>query len=184
MRLFFAAELPEQVRNLLGGLRLAEAADYRWVDPGLLHVTLAFLGQQPQARLEALEQVGRAAAGASQTGVLKLGQGGSFGPRREPRVLWLGLDGDVDALLGLQTRLADALRGAGFNLDERPFSPHITLARRRDGVRSAGSPAWPPALRDEAPTFRLDHLTLVESRLSPRGPTYIPLLEFPLRRDV
>jgi len=58
MRLFFAAELPEQVRNLLGGLRLAEAADYRWVDPGLLHVTLAFLGQQPQARLEALEQVG------------------------------------------------------------------------------------------------------------------------------
>jgi RNA 2',3'-cyclic 3'-phosphodiesterase len=180
MRLFFAIELPADVREALGGFRLAESDAYRWVDPTLLHVTLAFLGQQPEARLEALEQVGSTAASASQPGVLRVGRAGSFGPRREPRVLWVGLDGDVPALLELQARLAKELQGAGFDLEDRPFSPHITLARRRESARSAGPPAWPPANDAADGAFTMDHLTLVESRLSPRGPTYIPRLEFPL----
>ena len=184
MRLFFALELPSDVQKALGRLRLAEGGEYRWVDPSLLHVTLAFLGQQPEERLETLEQVGRIAAGASQAGDLRLGQGGSFGPRREPRVLWIGLDGDVAALLALQSRLAKELRAAGCDLEDRPFSPHITLARRRDGARPAGPPDWPPAPVTARPAFKMDHLTLVESRLSPRGPTYKPLLEFPLGRAV
>jgi RNA 2',3'-cyclic 3'-phosphodiesterase len=185
VRLFFAIELPSGVRETLGGLRPVDSKEYRWVDPALLHVTLAFLGQQPEERLDVLEQVGRSAAGASEPGVLRLGQAGSFGPRREPRVLWIGLDGDLPALLALQARLATALRGAGFELEDRPFSPHITLARRRDGARSAGPPDWPPAYSPSGATaFTLDHLTLVESRPSPRGPSYIARLEFPLGRAV
>jgi 2'-5' RNA ligase len=191
MRLFFAIELPGDVQRALGRLRLVEGGEYRWVDPALLHVTLAFLGQQPEARLDALQRVGSIAAGASRQGVLRLGRGGSFGPRREPRVLWIGLDGDVPALVALQSRLAIQLREAGFDLEDRPFSPHITLARRRDGVRSAGPPDWPPPPVSDSPAFTMDHLTLVESRLraqfaspSPRSPSYIPLLEFPLGRAV
>jgi 2'-5' RNA ligase len=184
MRLFFAIQLPADVQKKLGELRLAEGKDYRWVDPTLLHVTLAFLGQQPEERLEALERVGRTAAGASQSGVLRLGHAGSFGSRREPRVLWIGLDGDVPALLALQSRLDTELRGAGFELEDRPFSPHITLARRRDGARSVGPPGWPPVHGPGSSAFKMDLLTLVESRLSPRGPTYIPLLEFALGRGV
>jgi RNA 2',3'-cyclic 3'-phosphodiesterase len=159
---------------------MAEGGQYRWVEPSLLHVTLAFLGQQPEERLSVLEQVGRTVANASESGGLRLGQAGSFGPRREPRVLWVGLDGDVPALLALQSRLNVELRGAGFNLEDRPFSPHITLARRRDGVRSDGPPGWPPVPGPAGEEFAMDHLTLVESRLSPRGPTYVPRLEFPL----
>jgi RNA 2',3'-cyclic 3'-phosphodiesterase len=181
MRLFFAIELPADVQAQLGRLRLVECTEYRWVDPSLLHVTLAFLGQQPEDRLSVLEQVGRSAAGVSEPGVLRLGQGGSFGPRREPRVLWIGLDGDVPALLALQATLVAELRAGGFELEDRPFAPHITLARRRDGARSAGPPDWPPAHSPSGPkAFTMEHLTLVESRLSPRGPTYIPWLEFPL----
>ncbi|HLZ30572.1 MAG TPA: RNA 2',3'-cyclic phosphodiesterase [Chloroflexota bacterium] len=181
MRLFFAVELPAKVRETLGTFRLAESTEYRWVDPALLHVTLAFLGQQPEERLETLQRVGAAAAGASRPGVLRLGRAGSFGPRREPRVLWMGLDGDVPALLACQGRLDTELRGAGFDLEDRPFSPHITLARRREGARSSGPSKWPPTPAQVGQeSFRLDHLTLVESRLSPRGPTYLPLLEFPL----
>ena len=125
MRLFFAIELPADVREALGGFRLAESSEYRWVDPSLLHVTLAFLGQQPEERLETLERVGSAAANASRAAVLRLGRAGSFGPRREPRVLWVGLDGDVPALLALQARLARELRGAGFELEDRAvFAAH------------------------------------------------------------
>ena len=180
MRLFFAIELPREVQRLLGGLRAAEQAEYRWVDPSLLHVTLAFLGNQPEERLPTLQQVGSAAASASQAAVLSLGQAGSFGPRREPRVLWIGLDGDLAALHQLQQRLAAELQREGFVLEDRPYSPHITLARRRERAPSTSPPARPPAGRIAGEPFTMDHLTLMESRLSPRGAAYTPLLEFPL----
>jgi 2'-5' RNA ligase len=180
MRLFFAVKLPPEVQLKLGELRFADTTEYRWVEPRLLHVTLAFLGQQAEERLAVLERVGATAVGDAAPGVLRLGQPGSFGPPREPRVLWIGLDGDVAALRALQARLAKELRRAAFDLEDRPFAPHITLARRRDRVRGSGPPAWPPPHAPSSAEFTMDHLTLFESRLSPRGPTYIPRLEFPL----
>jgi len=183
MRLFFAIELPADVREALGRLRGEDTA-YRWVDPSLLHVTLAFLGQQPEESLETLRRVGTATTSTSSAGLLRLGKAGSFGPPRAPRVLWIGLDGDVQALLALQARLATELRAAGFALEDRAFSPHITLARRREGARSGETLEWPPATAPGNNAFSMDHLTLVESRLSPRGPSYTKLLEFALRPAV
>jgi 2'-5' RNA ligase len=180
MRLFFAIELPPNVRAALGRLRLAgdESRDYRWADPASLHVTLAFLGEQPAERLPILEEVGTTAAAASVPGVLSLGTAGSFGGRRTPRVLWVDLAGDVDALLALQARLDAGLRAAGFQLENRPFRPHITVARRRETAHGGPPPGWPPQVAGGS--FTLKQLTLFQSRLSPRGPTYIPLFAFPL----
>jgi 2'-5' RNA ligase len=93
-------------------------------------------------------------------------------------VLWIGLDGELEALHGLQQRLDTHLRQQGFAVDDRAFSPHITLARRREHAAS-GAPAWPPQHVDH-PTFPLDALTLFQSRLSPRGPAYTPLFSAPL----
>src|SRR5216683_1634177 len=172
MRLFFAVELPHEVHLALGRLRSVEDSDYRWTDPSLLHVTLAFLGEQPEERLEALQGIGAAAARASSPGHLTLGHAGSFGSRKAPRVLWVGLDGDLAALDALQSHLDTRLRAASFTLEDRPFSPHITLARRRDAARSGPPEGWPPQ-RLNTP-FEMDHLTLFQSRLSPRGATYVP----------
>ena len=181
MRLFFAIELPPSVQAALGRLNPKdENRDYRWSDPSLLHVTLAFLGEQPAERLELLQRVGEAAAGASRPGTLRLGEVGSFGSRRAPRVLWVGLDGDLQAVSALQTRLAAGLRQAGFTLDDRPFTPHVTLARRREQARGGPPAGWPPTDRPRHTAFALDRLTLFESRLSPRGPTYTPVFHFPL----
>src|SRR5207249_1954557 len=106
MRLFFAVELPLDVQALLARLKPSDdRRDYRWSDPSLLHVTLAFLGQQPEDRLPLLEQIGATAAAGSRASVLKLGQPGSFGPRSTPRVLWIGLEGDITALETLQSKL-------------------------------------------------------------------------------
>ena len=78
MRLFFAVELPSDVQSVLGRLGPKdESRDYRWTDPSLLHVTLAFLGEQPTEKLDVLQQVGGAAASASQTGTLRLGNAGA-----------------------------------------------------------------------------------------------------------
>lgn len=183
MRLFFAVEIPSDVQAALGRLRGAEGGDYRWVDPSLLHVTLAFLGEQPEARLAQLQAIGAAAASESRGGVLKLGAAGSFGARSAPRVLWIGLSGDLEALLGLQTRLARGLRQAGLPSEEanREFRPHITLARRRTTARSGKPEHWPPTNPPSPNTFTMQQLTLFQSKLSPRGPTYTSLLQFPCR---
>jgi 2'-5' RNA ligase len=177
VRLFFAVELPAEARAVLA--RLSDAnRDYRWSDPSLLHVTLAFLGEQPEERLSALQQIGADAARASQGGVLRLGNSGQFGGKHAPRVLWVDLAGDTEALLALQRRVDAGLRQHAFATEDRPFRAHITLARRRESAQGGGPAGWPPEVEHAA--FKLDQLTLMQSRLSSRGPTYTPVFQFPL----
>jgi RNA 2',3'-cyclic 3'-phosphodiesterase len=182
VRLFFAIAIPPEVQAALGRIRASAGGDYRWVDPSSLHVTLAFLGEQPETRLADLHAIGTAAARASRGGVLKLGEPGSFGARSAPRVLWIGLAGNLAALHDLQTRLANVLRQAGFahEQEQHPFRPHITLARRRAAARSGKPDGWPPTHAPDPNTFAMHQLTLFQSRLSPRGPAYTSLFEFPL----
>jgi RNA 2',3'-cyclic 3'-phosphodiesterase len=178
VRLFFAVELPEHVQAALGRLRPSEDnGDYRWVNPALLHVTLAFLGEQPEERLAALHEIGAAAAQASRPGVLRLGRVGQFGGARSPRVLWVDLAGD-GTLGTLQEHLASALSKGGFPKEERVFRAHITLARRRETARGGPPRGWP--LNPPLAEWALEHLTLMQSRLSPRGPTYTALSQFAL----
>jgi 2'-5' RNA ligase len=175
VRLFFAIELPAEVRAGLGRLRLEDPA-YRWVEPAMMHVTLAFLGEQPETALESLERVGAAAAANARPLSLRVGEAGSFGSRSAPSVLWTGLAGDVPALQRLQHDLAARLKQAGVALEDRAWQPHITLARRR-GHASGGKVAWPPA-NVPAASFVQHRLVLFQSKLSPKGATYVALREF------
>jgi 2'-5' RNA ligase len=143
-----------------------------------MHLTLAFLGAQPEERLPALERIGAAAAGATRPGRLRLGEAGSFGSRREPRVLWVDVRGDVELLASLQRSLNGGLAAEGLPVEERPFRAHITLARRRERASGGPPPGWPPSV--DPASFKLEALTLMQSRLSPRGPTYTPLQKFEL----
>ena len=174
MRLFFAVELPAEVQAQLGRLAVnRDGPDYRWVDHSLLHVTLAFLGEQPEERLEALEAVGREAGTGSHAGVLRVGGPGHFGSRRAPRVLYVDIAGDVAALTTLQANLTEHLKAHGFPTEDRPYRAHITLARRRETARGGAPAGWPPPVDRAA--FAMDSLTLMSSRLSPRGPRYTPV---------
>ena len=184
LRLFFALWLPDDIRATLAALRppprSAGAGAYRWVDPRLLHVTLAFLGSQPTSILEDLRHTAANAAAGGRRARLTLGDAGSFGPARAPRVLWVGLAGDLSALVGLQRHLAAGLRDLGVRIEERAFSPHITLARRRENARSSGPPPWPPARPVRRTAVPLDEIVLVRSDLSPSGPRYTVLEAFPV----
>lgn len=184
MRLFFGIELPPDARAALGRTRPngthADDHGYRWVDPALLHVTLAFLGEQPPAALESLRTVGRETAAQWRGGPVELALAGfgAFGPRRAPRALWAGLAGDLAGLAGLQAALAQRLRSLGVRLDDRPFAPHVTLARRRDGPPATTLP-WPPAAGPPL-AFPAEDFCLFDSQLAPTGPRYTVLDRFPL----
>jgi 2'-5' RNA ligase len=108
LRAFIAAELPGDLRPELGRVQAALAAAgvrARWARPESIHLTLKFLGQVP---VEAIARVaeGLAEAVDGQPAFrLAVGGLGAFPGLRRPRVVWVGLAGDIEALAGLQRRL-------------------------------------------------------------------------------
>lgn len=124
MRAFVAIALPPRARDALE--RVQEALPLgRAADPDQLHLTLAFLGERPDAEVEAAHE---ALEGLSFVPfALQLSGLDVFEPRK-PEVLWAGIKDDA-ALRALQTRVLSALHGAGLPLERRRFRPHVTLAR-------------------------------------------------------
>ena len=174
LRLFVAAELPDDVRAALAAWRPDDPA-LRAVDIAGVHVTLCFLGWVDEARVDA---VGAAAmACAAPVGELAVREGLWLPPRR-PRVLTIALD-DPDGRLGaVQQAVVEAMVAvAGHEPEARPFLPHVTVARVRRGQRAPrGELPEPPALRFAPPA-----LTLYRSVLRREGARYEPLASAPLR---
>ncbi len=163
----------DELRRRLG----AAATALRWARPEGCHLTLVFLGETPESELPGIEA---ALASAAQVPPfeLRLGRPGTFGGQR-PRVLHIGVSGAVAALTALQRRVVVSLDG----VEERPFSPHITLARvprpdRATGEAIAAALAQP--LKAEAPPLTVDRVSLMRSELRPGGSVYTELFAAPL----
>jgi 2'-5' RNA ligase len=184
VRLFAAVDLPEETRRAAqaaaGRLRdhLARAASrsrITWVSAGL-HLTLVFLG-------EVTAESGAAAVERLQEPLpcepfaLGLGAAGMFPSSGRPRVLWLGVAEGAPALASVQAAVVRRLDGIPYKKEDRPFSPHLTLARFRDGGTIEERRAVEQARVAAAGTGLVDRVTLYRSRLSPRGPEYTVLAE-------
>jgi RNA 2',3'-cyclic 3'-phosphodiesterase len=185
MRLFVALEIPEpvrrEVRRRVAGLR-ERLPRARWVDPDVLHLTLLFLGEVAAERVAELAgRLGQAFA-AHPPLPLRLAGGGTFPAGRPARVAWVGVAGPPE-LAPLQAAVA---RAAGETLEiretgERPYQPHVTLARCPSPWPRGAAEKFAAAFPGEiGPPFVADRGVLVESRLSPRGPRYRHLAELPL----
>jgi RNA 2',3'-cyclic 3'-phosphodiesterase len=134
VRLFLAGVVPDAVKQTLHAqLEPVRAAtpQTRWLPPETLHLTLVFLGSVPDATVPGLREAFGATCGRHRAIRLALGAMETFGPARSPRVLATTLSGEVDALQALVT---DARRAAEPLVPlepERPFRPHLTVARAR-----------------------------------------------------
>ncbi len=187
-RLFVALEPPDAVRRRIARaaaeLRRAAGraeADVRWVAPENLHLTLQFLGGVPEERVPDLSAaIAAAAAGAHPLSLEVTGAGG-FPNARRPRVIWLGMRGDVPALAAMVEDLGRRLAPLGFPPEARAYSAHLTLGRARD---QRGAPGLGGALaataREDGFAWRATEVVLFESRLSPKGPRYEAILRAPL----
>lgn len=175
-RLFVALDLPGAVVEALVGWRaplLRGRDDLRAVAPEALHVTLCFLGAQPETALPPLAAVAESCAtGTAGASGLALGEP-LWLPRRRPRVLAVALDDRHGQLAALQEQLVARLAEGGWHAPEaRPYLPHVTVARvrgRGPAPRGGGLPAPPAVVFDGAA------LTLYRSRLHPDGARYEPL---------
>ncbi len=188
IRAFVAIELTEEVAAALGRVRrrLKEqvALAVRWLDPKNTHLTLMFLGDVDSERVDGVKQaIERATAGVGPFSI-SLGRVGGFPNLSRPRVLWVGVEGDLPALRGLQDRVEREMTALGFPKEERGFQPHLTLGRVREEGRRApplDAPAIERAVASVGAGQTVEGLTLFRSDLRPSGPVYTALGTFPLR---
>jgi 2'-5' RNA ligase len=184
IRSFIAIELPEEAKKGLARLRKELERDehrfVKWVDPGGIHLTLKFLGNIPSKRVaEITEAIEKAVQGISPFH-LEISGLGAFPSIRQARVFWVGVGGELDKLSRLQQNIDSALAALGFAKEERPFVPHLTLARIREGAspperRSFGELVGSTIFGDKYPVA-VEAIRLMRSQLTPAGAIYTCLL--------
>lgn len=182
MRLFVAVWPPPpaiaELETVLAAVR-ASAPQLRWTTREQWHLTLAFLGEVADDHMPELQQRLARAAGRHPPLTLRFAGSGRFGGR----VLFLALDGDVQALKRLAASAGAAARRVGIAVEDRPYRPHLTLARAAAG----GADLRPLVARlatIEGQAWRATTLDLVRSRLG-QGPgrraAYESVTSWPLR---
>ena len=183
MRLFTAIDLPAEVMANLEDLlaRLKPAARIGWTPPQNLHITIKFIGEWGEERIEELKAALRALP--ARPGIpIAIEKLGFFPNPHSPRVFWAGVHAG-DPLAHLARDTEDALAPLGVVPEQRAFSPHLTLAR----IKTPGKqPALLEAVRRlpllEFGSFVADRFHLYRSRTSPSGSVYTRLAEFPLAK--
>lgn len=185
-RTFIACELdgPQQhfLANIIGqGKHLLPAL--HWVDPVGIHLTLAFLGELSESQLDRARTAAHSAAGTGSPFAYRLSGLGTFGPAHQPRVLWMGISEPSGALHEIQRALALALEQQGFAGEQRPFSPHLTLARIKVPLTSEQLQVFQRLLSSHqlSPVVhRVTHISVMKSELARAGARYTCLQAYPL----
>lgn len=180
-RTFVAIEIGDDAQAYLEReiARLRRALpDVRWIDPQSAHLTLAFLGELDDERLSAAHDAAEEAARNGKPFTLVVSGLGTFGPPRAPRVIWTGLTGGLRRLSEVQAGLAQALAARGFDPQEHPFSPHLTLARLKTAL-GAAELGWlmrevqsHAAKKGSGALIPVDHICVMKSELARTGARY------------
>lgn len=189
LRLFTAIALPDACRAVLINARQKlqrTGMHASWIPAANLHLSLVFLGNTAETRQDDViccMQSAAAGIGAFSFTVTNLGY---FGAPRSPRILWAGIKADA-ALEKLQSRLSAALRQRDFAIEDRPYHPHITLARIKPQHRKKTSldyAATISAIKLSEPCgVDVNGVELMQSILSPQGAAYSMLYRQPLEGE-
>lgn len=168
VRVFIALAPPDDAKQELARALAPAYAAYprlRWNRIEDWHITLAFLGELPVATVPLLQPPLAALAAARRPLSLALRGGGHF----DERVLWSGIDGDVDGLHLLTKEVREVVRACGVAFEDRPLRPHLTLARARRDDTSSVSEAAAALAAFTGRTWQAERLHLVASNVG-RGP--------------
>jgi RNA 2',3'-cyclic 3'-phosphodiesterase len=185
IRSFLAFELPTQIRQVL--LRVYEEAkraslDVKWVRPEGIHLTVVFMGDVREADIPSLIEVMGDVTPPYRPFSMALRGMGCFPNTRNPRVIWLGVESDLERMARLRDDLQEKLLPFGIPAEKRDFRPHLTLGRFRKPGKE------PAALKEllskhrglTSPACSLNELTLFRSDLKPGGAVYTKMKSWAL----
>jgi len=189
MRTFIAIEVSKEIQETLGqietGLKYA-GADVKWVNPAIIHLTLKFLGEITNEKIDDVKIALDAIASRAAPFDLSIKDIGAFPQVEHPKVLWVGLDKGSRETVSLASGVDEALSQIGFTKEERPFSPHLTIGRVRsphNRIKLAEKVASTAAnIRfSEIPAHRVSSVVLFHSTLTSHGSIYAKLHEASFR---
>ena len=170
--------------------QLERAVDRRarisWVQPASMHLTLKFLGDMPEEMIESLHTDIEQVASGHRASHLPLERLGAFPRPPQPKVLWAGPSesweqgDDALRLTALHRTVEECCQAAGFAAEGRPLSPHLTLARVKEGGRQVGQALAQSGVMDHPVTIGrlpVEAIVLMKSELRPTGSIYTKLWE-------
>jgi 2'-5' RNA ligase len=183
IRAFLAIDLPGEVRGEIAALqgRLKSALEgVRWTRPEGIHLTLKFFGDIDKNTIGSISNIVEKRTKGLGPLSLTMGEIGAFPNPGRARVLWIGVEGEIERLASLQGGMEDDFEGLGFAKERRSFTPHLTLGRARSsrgmisGLREVMESVW----YDDPNPFSAEGLTLFKSDLTPGGAVYTKLAYF------
>jgi 2'-5' RNA ligase len=187
MRCFLAIELPDPVKRRLAVLQqqLQELDRLvRWTRPEQIHLTLNFLGEVAEQQVPRLCDASKTIAAGVAPFDIEIAGIGCFPSGGPPRVIWAGVTGPPPALSTCQRRCEQAFAELGIPPEDRPYRPHLTLARTREHVNARPiRPALEQFKTSNAGRFQPTELILFQSILGSSGATHVPLVRAPLRHQ-
>lgn len=176
MRCFIAINLPNTIQNYLAGLIESIRQDkVKWVEPKNLHLTLAFLGEVAEEAMPNL--IKQMETIQLPSFALKLDRLGAFPNADQPRVINISVQDKTNTLFQLYKMLEQTLTQGNWPLDAKPFSGHITLGRVKEGSQPININLNVPIDNLE---FTIKEFSLIRSQLTPQGPIYSVLQNYPL----
>jgi 2'-5' RNA ligase len=188
MRTFIAIELPPEIKDKLSRLQVQlqnSGADVKWVKAQNIHLTLKFLGDRDEKKVEQISRILEETALGQQAYLVRLFSLGAFPKITSPRVIWVGINKGDRETKEIADTLEEKIAKLGIPKEDRPFSSHITIGRTRSGLnrqRLAEDLEKLAAILDEENLeFRVEKITLYKSTLTPQGPIYNVLKEVNLK---
>lgn len=175
LRTFISISVPRQVlkiRDMLITTVDDPKGRIRWVRKGRIHLTLRFIGPTPADAIPEINNLIEKTVKGYALPDIMISRTGCFPDPRRPRVLWLGLDGNLEPLKMLVSELNDQLESAGYLKDEQEYVPHITLGRVKyppktaPGINTFLNTAYEPV------KMRCTRIQYMSSVLQPNGAVY------------
>ena len=180
MRLFIAFPLEEPATRRLGEIVTEferNGGPVKWVDPNNLHLTARFLGETPDNLVDPLMKLVPSVSGKGAVIRTVIQQIGGFPNLHRPRVIWAGMDNEVNKLILVAAEIERQVQQLGFAAESKPFKPHLTLGRVREGVKIGNSLDYLMRYQFAPIPLLFDRIALIKSTLTPRGPIYDVLHE-------
>jgi 2'-5' RNA ligase len=181
MRTFIAIELPEEIKKSLSKLQeqlKTTGADVKWVEPKNIHLTLKFLGERDDKKVKGIESLLSEVSSHNNSFKIRINSVGAFPNLNSPRVIWVGIDEGDSETKKIAQELEEKIAKLGIPKEERAFSSHITIGRKRsaknlkelsESLKKASEGKF------DLPVFAVDKITLFKSTLTSQGPIYEPV---------
>jgi 2'-5' RNA ligase len=189
IRSFIAIELPAGIKLALGRmqaqLKSGGGGQVKWVDPDIMHLTLKFLGNIDTALVTRITAALEQACRGVRPFPIELNGLGVFPNARRVQVVWVDLTGEVEKLGQLQKNIDAVLTPLGFKAENRPFTPHLTLARVREEAAPEERQALGQLVAGTVPegggSMKVDAVHLMRSQLMRDGPIYTRIFSVMLK---